>query len=207
MCVRLILSAFLLSLLLVPASAQEKEEPSFRGKTLTEWRKDLKDRNAEVRRGAALALAQMGKDATPGVPDLAAVMQKDEKANVRLAAATALWRLGPIAKAAAADVIQVYKDVNQEDEVRLMAAYALGKIGAVHKDVVPTLIDTLRTGSPGDKKVAILVLSQIGPDAKDAGSDLIKVYQNSAMDPENSRRAAEALKKIDPEAATKAGIK
>ena len=48
---------------------------------------------------------------------------------------------------------------------------------------------------------------QIGPDAKDAGPALIKVYENNAMDPDNSKRAADALKKIDPEAAKKAGVK
>ena len=123
----------------------------------------------------------MGKDAGPAVPDLAALLQ-DEKTNVRVAATTAIWRLGPIAKAAAPEIIKAYKDVNQEDEVRLMAAYALGKIGAANKDVVPTLIETLRTGAAQEKKVAALVLGQIGPDAKEAVPDLIKVYGNSAMD-------------------------
>lgn len=192
-----------LSGLLALVSAQEKEEPSHRGRTLTEWRKDLKDKDAEVRRKAALALAQMGKDAAPAVPDLAAVLQ-DEKPTVRVAAATALWRLGPIARDAAPAVIKVYQDVNQEDEVRMMAGFALGKIGAAHKDVVPTLIESLR-GS--EKRQAVLILGQIGPDARAAVPELIKVYENSAMDPTTSKRAAEALKKIDPEAAAKAGIK
>ncbi len=204
--IRLSLAVFLLSML-SPALAQDKEEPSFRGKTLTEWRKDLKDKDAEVRRRSALALALMGKDAEPAVPDLAGVLLKDEKGSVRLAAGTAIWRLGPIAKNAAPEIIQAYKDVNQDEEVRLMAAYALGKIGIANKEVVPTLVETLRTGEASQKRLAALVLGQIGPDAKEAVPELIKVYGNNVMDPESSKRAAEALKKIDPEAAAKAGIK
>lgn len=192
--------------MLVPGFAQDKEEPSFRGRTLTEWRKDLKDKEPEVRRTAALSLAQMGKDAGPAVPDLAVVL-KDEKPAVRLAAVTAIWRLGPVAKDAAPEIVKLYKDADQEDGVRLMAVFALGKIGVAHKEVMPALIEILGTGSPGDKRQAALVLGQIGPEAKDAVPSLLKVYENRAMDPDSSKRAAEALKKIDPEAATKAGIK
>jgi HEAT repeat protein len=191
---------------LAPSVAQDKEEPSFRGRTLTEWRKDLKDKEPEVRRKAALSLAQMGKEAGPAVPDLTAAL-KDEKTAVRLAAVTAIWRLGAIAKDAAPEVIKLYKDAEQEDEVRLMAVFALGKIGVANKEVMPALIEILGTGSPGDKRQAALVLGQIGPDAKEAVPGLLKIYENSAMDPNSSKRAADALKKIDPEAAAKAGIK
>jgi HEAT repeat protein len=188
------------------ASSQDKksEEPSYRGRTLSEWRRDLKAEDAEVRRKAALALAQMKAEAKPAVRDLAVAL-KDTNLQVRVAAATAIWRLGPIAKDAAPEVIRAYKEA-EDEEVRLMAGYALGKIGTASKDVVPTFCEVLRTGESKAKRQAALILGQMGPDARDAVPDLIKVFDNK-MDADASKQAGEALKKIDPEAAEKAGVK
>src|SRR5579859_2236929 len=105
---------------LVPTlGAADNEEPTFRGRTLSEWRTDLKDKDADVRRKGALSLAQMGADAKPAVEDLAGLL-KDSELKVRLAATTALWQLGANAKTAAPPLTTVFKDDKEDDTVRTM---------------------------------------------------------------------------------------
>jgi hypothetical protein len=52
---------------------------------------------------------------------------------------------------------------------------------------------------------ALEALQSIGPDAKPVVAELLALFKNK--DADYSRYAAEALKKIDPEAAAKAGVR
>jgi vesicle coat complex subunit len=184
------------------ADEAEKKEPSFRGKTLTELQKELKDKDAEVRRNAALGIGSIGPEAKAATPALVPVL-KDSDKNVRVAAATALWRMGSAAKAAAPGLVEALKG-DEETQVRMMAAYALGKIGA-EKDVVVSLAGVLRSDAVVVRRAAAFALGEIGPPAKEAVSDLVTVFRDNDMIA--SKNAAQALRKIDPEAAAKAGVK
>jgi HEAT repeat protein len=186
----------------VPADDAEKKEPSFRGKTLSELQKELKDKDAEVRRNAALGIGYIGAEAKPAAPALAAAL-KDSDKNVRLAVATALWRLGPNGKAAAPGLIDAFKS-DEEPQVRVMAAFALGKIGP-EKGVVAVLAGALKGDAIVVRRAAAFALGEIGPGAKDAVTELIALFRDT--DVIASKNAAQALKKIDPDAATKAGVK
>src|SRR5262245_39052081 len=88
-------------LLLLPETfvrAQEKKEPSFEGKSLSEWVKLLKSPKAEVRGEAARALGQIGPKAKSAVPALIDAL-KDKNEGVRNDAAVALGAIGPEARA------------------------------------------------------------------------------------------------------------
>jgi HEAT repeat protein len=184
------------------ADDAEKKEPSFRGKTLSELQKELKDKDAEVRRNAALGIGYIGPEAKPAAPALAAALKDGDK-NVRLAVATALWRLGPNARAAAPGLLDAFKS-DEEIQVRVMAAYALGKIGP-EKGVVAALAGALNGDAIVVRRAAAFALGEIGPGAKDAVTELIALFRDT--DVIASKNAGQALKKIDPDAATKAGVK
>jgi len=94
----------------------------YEGKSLSYWFMMLKDRNAEVRRGAASALAAIGP---PAVSGLLAMLQKGHSAD-RYWAVRTLGQIGPAAKAAVPGILAALKDEHQE--VRRETEEALMKI-------------------------------------------------------------------------------
>ncbi len=79
--------------------AADHAEPTFRGKTLTQWSHALDEPNAEIRVRAADAIAQIGIAARSATPQLARLLS-DPDPRVRLAAAVALEAMGPAARTA-----------------------------------------------------------------------------------------------------------
>src|SRR4051812_26415721 len=97
------------------------KEASHQGRTVSEWRKDLRDADPGKRRAAAAALGEIGPKAKAAVPDLAAAL-KDADAQVRVSASQALWSLAGDARGATYDLIAALEDGNAD--VRLNAAGA-----------------------------------------------------------------------------------
>jgi HEAT repeat protein len=182
-------------LALVLLSAGCGKEAGHKGKTVTQWRRDLKHADAEVRRAAAVALAEMGPQARAAVPDLAETL-KDQADPVRIQAALALWSMGPEATPAVADLTAALDDRNAE--VRADAAGALGAIGPKAVDAVGRLGASLRDENPAVRHAAAKALGAIGPEARGAVSDLI----GALRDPDRNVRSevAYTLAALGPDA-------
>src|SRR5579862_612522 len=69
----------------------------------------LKDKDADVRKNAAVSLGRIGKEARGAVPALTAAL-KDDDVNVRGASATALGRIGKDAASAADGLAELLTD-------------------------------------------------------------------------------------------------
>src|SRR5262249_55245928 len=115
----------LLVIALVVSLAGCGKEATYKNKTVSEWRQDLRDASPQVRREAAQALAEIGVKAKAAVPDLGEALG-DSDDQVRVQASLALWSIGPKAKESVPQLIAALKDSNVA--VRLNAAGALGGI-------------------------------------------------------------------------------
>lgn len=114
-------------LVLVAGARAAAQEPSFQGRTLTEWVGDLEHGEAPYTRHAACwAIAEIGPAAAPrAVPALVKALS-DEYPIVRYAAANTLKELGPAAAEAIPALEKATKD--RSDDVAFMARKALQAI-------------------------------------------------------------------------------
>jgi HEAT repeat protein len=172
----------------------------------------LRDRDEFVRREAAYAL---GLARSPSaVAALAAALETDKKPSVRGAAAVALGQIGdPSAAPALAGALArrlpatglfgrlLRKRVEEDEFVRRASAVALGQIGG--SESVPALVEALSDArAPTDvRRECARALGLIG----DARAVPALRSALAAQDPYLSRIAFEALKKIDPQSATRPG--
>jgi HEAT repeat protein len=88
--------------------------------------------------------------------------------------------------------------------------YILKGMGEHAKVALPDVIKALDDPYGPVAGAAADVLGNMGPTAKGAGPDLLRVWEKSRKIPGRpgaTKALAAALKKIDPEAAEKAGIK
>ena len=157
-------------------------------------------RNAE----AARAFQALGPDASNAVPGLVRIYREDHSPESQI---YILMALGSIAPAVLPAATPVLLDGLTNSDVRLSRTAAMA-IGGAHgqPDVfVPALINGLK-GPLQSRGIAAWSLGEYGPQAKSAVPALVDLSKN---DPALSVRtqAANALKKIDPEAAAKAGVK
>jgi HEAT repeat protein len=192
-----------------------------------------KERSEEARRAAAAALGQLGKAAEaaleplieglgdaairpsvasalgkigrPAVPALVAKLQ-DRDAGVREFAAVALGHGGPDAQDAMPALIEALRD--RDREVRRAAGLALERIGPDSDKAVPALIAVLRSNDAEPvRQAAIKALVRASPEAKPAivAALLATIKENNNY---GVRMLAEwGLKKVDPAAADKAGVR
>lgn len=159
---------------------------------VSEFVKQLKDDDPEVRRAAARALGEKGPGARAAVPALAAAL-KDKDLFVRRFSAQALGEIGPEAKSAIPALAGALNDGRKE--VVAAAAGALGKMGP---DGVTTLTDIAK-----DKKRDVALrrrsveaLGMLGKDAKASVPFLIETLNDRDLRTE----AAVALGAMGPEA-------
>lgn len=161
----------------------------------------LKDKNVEGRVQAAVILWKLNKD--PAVVPVLVEALHDGKANnyLRLSAAKELWQIDKHPAAVTA-VLEILKDENAY--VRNWAAEFSWQINR-HPAAVPTLVEALKDR---DKQVGMgsaRILGQIGAEVTVAKAALVEVLQDAEEGVRS--RAAQSLKKIDPETAKKAGVK
>jgi HEAT repeat protein len=176
------------------AGAEEKPEPAYQGKTVSEWiemlrspRGDeigkaadalavigapavprlleaLKDKDPLLRRGAAWALGDMEKKAHRAVPALCIVIEKDHDTDVRVHALFALRLIVPGAKGVVSTLLAAAKD--PDEGVRAEAFHALSEIAPEDPAVVPLLAESLKDSRhPKLQDAASLALSKVGPKA------------------------------------------
>jgi HEAT repeat protein len=144
------------------------------------------------------------------------MLDHDPFLNARQAAARVLGFIGPDARLAAPALLRATKD--KDSGVRRCAFFALGRIQPDAEITVPVLVARLDDPYPGAQWQAALALGRYGPEARAAVPALLRTLAT------NKARALaagvdlprhdifndafrSALKKIDPEAAAKAGVK
>ena len=166
--------------------------------SVTELIEKLNDATPPVRHRASLILGKRGDEVAA---KLIAAMN-DDRHFVREGAAKALQGMGEGARPAVPTLIAALCD--EDAYVRREAGDALLKLGVGNKEVV-TAIESLQSSSPPtSRKWATEKLATYGSHAKPAVQSLIRMLNDE--DAEVRAAAAAALHKIDPDAATAAGV-
>jgi HEAT repeat protein len=189
--------------------------------------KALSHDNQMVRAQALGQLGQMGPAGKAAVPKLAE-LAKGGEANVRLQALSALWQIGPDARPAVPALVENLKDPNaavvnqtllalryiQPDPKtvipalqdllksnnavqRATAADLIITLDPTNKTVLPLLIELL-----GDKQVGVMAvgsLRRLGPDAKEAVPELVKLLK-APPNPYGRNQVLLTLAQIGPDA-------
>jgi HEAT repeat protein len=126
----------------------------------------LKDKDPEVRLGAALALRNLGPEARAAAPALTDAM-KDPNQQVRIWAALAMTKIAPNDPAVVPGLIEALKD--REPNARHAAALSLGLIGIdqpAAKQAATSLADVAKNDSMEEiRKAATAALKLIDPEA------------------------------------------
>jgi HEAT repeat protein len=134
---------------------------------------------------------------------------KDKDSPQRKDGVEVLRSVGPIiaeevgAKEVVAALVPVLKD--KDALLRGRAADALGNLSASAKAAVPALIEALQDEEDYVRTEAAQALGDIGKAAQAAVPALVAALKDKEAPVRKA--AAESLKKIDPEAAKKAGVK
>jgi len=164
---------------------------------------------------AAQVLGDMGPKAQPAVQALTQAL-KDPENLVRFTVARALGSIGSGANSAIPALIEALDENNLAPLTRSVdfggdwqvcaaAAEALGSIGAAPGDVVPGLTQALESSHAETIASACRSLASFGAKTESAVPALLGLTQHEDS---NVRAAAvEALRRIDPAAAEKAGVK
>jgi HEAT repeat protein len=131
--------------------------PAAPEEAVRELRGAVKDDDDGVRRGAIVALGQIGPGAKDAVPALILALD-DDNASVRSATAEALGKIGQEAVPALIKAVDA-----DRPRIRVGALQALGFAGPAAHAAIPKLISTL--SDPEVRKEAIRALAGIGKDA------------------------------------------
>jgi HEAT repeat protein len=162
----------------------------------------LRDDTTRVRILAAEALWRVENKPDRALPILAKELQRTKDPSARKEAAEALGRLKTAAKPALPPLRQALEDA--DTDVRIAAAEAVWLVSAQADAAVPVLAAALKDEDADSRKGAAEALARLGPVAKGALPVLARTLKD---DDANVRKAAaEAMRKIDAEAAAKAGI-
>ncbi|MDB6068727.1 MAG: hypothetical protein JWR26_4935 [Pedosphaera sp.] len=181
-------------------------EPGAKRKLLPSFIRLIQDKNAGVRNNAAIALGYFSEEAQTVAPVLTKALS-DPMPAVRLLAAKSLNKVAPD-KIVDSGVIPILITIlkNPDDQIAYRAAELLGEFKKEPSLAVPALIESVQGTN---RLVATDAASALGnfPDQADAIVPvLLQVYQSTNK--LVSRWASGAsLKKLDPIAAAKAGVK
>jgi HEAT repeat protein len=128
--------------------------------------KQMKNKDAEVRRQAAMELFEAGAEAKPALDALIAGL-KDKDLYVRRFSAQAIGAIGPDAKSAIVPLTAVMRDSKEAKEVMEAVVTALGKV-ANGKGGVDALVKVAKDASQENevRRKAIEALGAMGADAK-----------------------------------------
>jgi HEAT repeat protein len=191
---QLSLLGLLLAAFFVPAlSRAQEEDPTFRGRRLSEWLAMLKGGEAAEDQQALLFV--LGNSA--GLPSM-----WPRLVNTRMAGLLAVELIG-LAKSPKVlpAILAVLRD-DPEPRVREAAAHALGRLGPKARDekirfddARDALISAMRTDTSGPvRKAAATALGQLGPDAEKAVLSLAAALKDTY--PDTQAAAAATLHRL-----------
>jgi HEAT repeat protein len=197
--------------------------------------RDTASGNGALRAEAAKALGNIGAESSAVVTELLRLLQEDADCNVRTEAAHALGIIGERAAAASRALVVVIGDPDSGEILRGEAAWALARVGPLTPSTVATLRTAMddrsghvgvraaealwkvsgdagravlalvaRLGDPAVRHAAVQALNRIGQGAKAAVPALLAALKTK--DRLFRESVVMALRKIDPEAAAKAGL-
>ncbi|MDB6065623.1 MAG: repeat protein [Pedosphaera sp.] len=146
------------------------------------------------------ALGTNGKDA---VPELIRMYEQDSSPESRFSVTFALGCIGPAAGQAVPMLVRSLGD--SKPNPRSTTARTLGQIHSHPEIALPALVKCLNDYDFLVRLAAAEAIGAFGSDAKEAVPDLLKLLADSNAKVQNA--AKESLKKIDPEAAAKEGVK
>jgi len=160
---------------------------------------------AETLNWAALhAFQVLGAKAQSAVPGLIKIVNQRLSPPSQTCALGSLGAIGPPAKEAIPSLLQWV--TNADSHLRLGVIVALGRVHAEPDRVVPVLTNALHDSYDLVRINAAGALGEFGPDATPAVPALVE-FLNAQNDSLVKSWVAAALKKIDREAAAKAGVK
>lgn len=128
---------------------------------------------------AAWALGMIGPESKAAVPKLCALLQHQD-ATVRRYAISSLGRIGPAAKEAVPLLLphaMMKVEYNADRANRRAAIIAVAEIGPDPKDGVPFFVGLLQDPDWTVRVKALEGLGRLGPAAKDAAPELVKVLK------------------------------
>ena len=171
-------AAFLgIALLAGMAGYAEEAQPSFEGKSLSQWMSLLKEvpkDPAHASQDWRKAPWALGKIGVPALPGLITTLE-DPAPSIRLRAIRPIVAMGGAASDAAPGLARCLKD--GDPRVRQWAAVALGQIGPAAAGGGPGLIEALKDPEAAVRQAAAAALGAIGtPEA-------IEPLQSAATDP------------------------
>jgi HEAT repeat protein len=157
------------------------------------------DPSASVRENACQAIAMMKGAAKEAVGPVAKLLDDTE---LRLRAIITLGEIGPAAAPTIPELKKLLQDKDADTQLR--AAYALWQISGDAKESLVVLEDLL--GTEKHYAPTIRVLGDMGPAAQSMLPTLVALYRNEDVAADRLALAM-AIKKIDPKAGMKLGIK
>ncbi len=170
---RLLLFAILIEFLVTAVHAQD--EPTYEGRTVSQWVGLLQDSaDEEERRSAAEALGKIGPSARNAVPALIEALENDADSKGAWTAANALAKIGPDAEAAVPALIRALQR-DEDESGAWAAAHALTEIAPRDREVISALVKMSETGPPHMRWAVVVVLPNIGPGVKEVGPAVRKV--------------------------------
>jgi HEAT repeat protein len=199
-----------LLLALTPLVRGEDEDPSIRGKKLTEWVELLQNgKNYDQRRAGLLALRLIGPRKSRKVtPALIAALRENTEEKIRAAAASILGDIA--AKARDDDDIPVEKirdalaaalRTDKANAVREASARALGEMKGRAYAVVSVLAGALKDSHAGTRTAAADALRKLGKAADEVVEDLQTALKDVKLERLTRIHCAYALGRIGaPEA-------
>ena len=160
---------------------------------------DANRRNYE----ASEAFQVLGASASNAVPELIEIYGQNISTESQCLTANAIGYIGPAATNAISGLLRGVKTTN--DPVRWNTVWALGKIHGQPELVVPELVKLLRDPVPKVSRAAFEALGDFGANAGSAVPGLIEMLNDKNR--VNRELATNALRKIEPLAAAKAGVR
>ena len=145
-----------------------------------------------------------GAKAQSAVPALLEIVKESTSLTPKAPAIRALGSIGSPAKEAVSLLLPLSTSGNYD--MRFSSIYALAQIGAEPEQVVPVLIRALKEPEIDVQTKAVSALEHFGLDAKPAVPALLELLSRPFVMVDRTL-VTNALKKIDPEAAAKSGVK
>jgi HEAT repeat protein len=164
-----LISFGMLLIILSCVRAEPPAEFTYEGKTVRQWRADLKHSNWDRRYFAMLAFYKMGPEAKQALPAITDAL-KDSEWGVRTYAAKALGKLGPEARSAVPALTAALKDTHPG--ARESAAEALGSIGLTDKEA-EAWVAAIQGNDPEMRRLTTLVLTRLSSSSAHAVPILI----------------------------------